>query len=178
MKDHARLISVQARPRPASPSSTGLGLHRALLSTASEQVLRPDGTRRQYGGQPPVPGGPETDYGTGVHVGDDFMLRIPEDHEHRSSSHPERCPASDVFDPCEVGTARPPARPALSSSIGHPGLRDVRSSRLCPDCNGVGHNPPHPKRCTSQRSQPKCNTWSKSVISGAMNVNLTMSQTM
>ena len=26
--------------------------------------------------------GPATDYGTGVHVDEDLMLRIPEDHEH------------------------------------------------------------------------------------------------
>ena len=35
--------------------------------------------------------------------------------------------ASDVFNPCEVGTAVPPARLILLLSVGHPGLRDLRS---------------------------------------------------
>ena len=47
--------------------------------------------------------------------------------------------ASDVFDPNEVGTSALPARPALLSLIGHPGLRDVRSKL---DCDGASQDQP------------------------------------
>ena len=49
--------------------------------------------------------------------------------------------ASDVFDPCKVGTAALPARTAPLSLIGHTGLRDVRSQ---PPLSGLRRYSPRP----------------------------------
>ena len=64
-------------------------------------------TSRVFRDRPPVTGGPDTDYGTGVHVGEDFMLRIPQDREHSDTlPSPLRDDlAVGVIDPCEVGRA-------------------------------------------------------------------------
>ena len=46
--------------------------------SSSTQLTRPESVR----GGPTVAGGPETVQGTGAHVGEGLMLRIPGDHEH------------------------------------------------------------------------------------------------
>ena len=88
---------------------------------------------------------------------------------------PERCSPPDVFGPCKVGTAAPPARPALLSSVGHPRLRDVLSWPPLSVVRRYWSGParscaPHPPRWTLQRSQPEYDKSSNSVISEATNI--------
>ena len=61
------------------------------------------------------------------------------DHEHSDAQlHP--CKVSELrrFDPCEVGVAVPPARPAPFVAIGYFGYRISVPCHVGPDCDGAG----------------------------------------
>ena len=117
-----------------------MGFHFASLivhtADTSPEVMR---------GRPPATGGPETDYGTGVHVGEDFLLRDPGggSRAQRRLVVPQggvQRQTSSTLQGRKSSASRKACSYCRSSDI--PGCAMSVPSHLRPDCDGAGRDQP------------------------------------
>ena len=131
-----------------------MGFHFASL------IVHTADTSRVLRGRPPATGGPETDYGTAVHVDEVLMLRTPEDHEHSDVFLCLREAFSlDVFDPCEVGKVNSPTNTTrnIKHSQGQWSRRsDPRMQAQSRTQKPAHGNPNNKKPATNQQKYYTC----------------------